>query len=52
MGLAPKKRKAAKIVGNNEDDAEVEAEKPTDKTSKKPKKKAKVLTLSFGDDDP
>jgi hypothetical protein len=47
VGKASKKRKAAKVIGG-EVAADVEKES---KPAKKPKKKAKAVKLSFGDDE-
>lgn len=55
VGTHAKKRKAAKIVGGDQDDGENEAERNNEKsvakTAKKPKKKAKAVKLTFGDED-
>ncbi|USP78230.1 uncharacterized protein yc1106_05504 [Curvularia clavata] len=57
VGTNAKKRKAAKIIGGDQDDgtgeneAERNNEKPATKTAKKPKKKAKAVKLTFGDED-
>jgi hypothetical protein len=50
VGILAKKRKAAKIIGNDDDDSEPLLSAPAPK-SKKPKKKAKPVKLSFNDDD-
>lgn len=51
VGKASKKRKAAKIIGEEQqDDKSDKSTKPGDtKVNKKPKKKAKPVKLSFGD---
>ncbi|KAF2748891.1 hypothetical protein M011DRAFT_476258 [Sporormia fimetaria CBS 119925] len=50
---ASKKRKAVKIVGNDEDAGsnaqDFVTKKPSNQGVKKPKKKAKIIKLSFGD---
>lgn len=55
VGGLPKKRKAAKIVGQDDDeDAETsKTQTGSDKDAKKPpkKKKTKAIKLSFGDDE-
>ncbi|EUC51149.1 hypothetical protein COCMIDRAFT_31705 [Bipolaris oryzae ATCC 44560] len=55
VGANTKKRKAAKIIGDDQGDSksqvERDAEKPTIKPAKKPKKKAKAVKLTFGDED-
>ncbi|KAH7555565.1 hypothetical protein BM1_07188 [Bipolaris maydis] len=55
VGANTKKRKAAKIIGDDQGDGrseiEGDAEKPTTKPAKKPKKKAKAVKLTFGDED-
>lgn len=55
VGANTKKRKAAKIIGDDQGDSrsevERDAEKPTTKPAKKPKKKAKAVKLTFGDED-
>ncbi|EOA90402.1 hypothetical protein ACJQWK_08068 [Exserohilum turcicum] len=55
VGANAKKRKAAKIIGDGQGDSKDEAErddyKPAAKTTKKPKKKAKAVKLTFGDED-
>lgn len=55
VGTSSKKRKAAKIIGDDQGDGTTEAdrdsEKPAPKTAKKPKKKAKAVKLTFGDDE-
>ena len=55
-GTATKKRKAAKVVGEDEDgsatvDSEVHGESSPKKAIKKTKKKAKPIKLAFNDDD-
>lgn len=56
VGTNAKKRKAAKIIGGDqgggtgEDEAARDNEKPATKTAKKPKKKAKAVKLTFGDE--
>ncbi|KAF2028623.1 hypothetical protein EK21DRAFT_101662 [Setomelanomma holmii] len=55
VGAATKKRKAAKIVGDEQVDSKEEAGKSEKGTggrvTKKRKKKAKVVKLTFGDDE-
>lgn len=53
IGGLPKKRKAAKIVGQDDDEAIDTSTTPGNKDAKKPpkKKKAKAIKLSFGDDE-
>lgn len=48
VGKATKKRKAVKVIGGDEGEDEV-GEKTKTKPAKKPKKKAKPVKLSFGD---
>ncbi|KAF2015023.1 hypothetical protein BU24DRAFT_226873 [Aaosphaeria arxii CBS 175.79] len=53
VGKMTKKRKAIKVIGadaEDEEDSKPNA-KPDGKAVKKPKKKAKVVKLSFGDDE-
>lgn len=50
VGKSTKKRKAAKIIGAEEQNEEP-AKKTDSKVTKKPKKKAKPVKLSFGDQD-
>ncbi|KAM3422736.1 hypothetical protein BST61_g221 [Cercospora zeina] len=51
-GTAQKKRKAAKVVGNDNDPhADGDTISSTQKQSKKPKKKQKTVKLAFNDDD-
>lgn len=51
-GTAQKKRKAAKVIGND-DESQVDGEtiSSTQKQSKKPRKKQKSVKLAFNDDD-
>jgi hypothetical protein len=55
VGANAKKRKAVKIIGDDQGDSKSEvekgAEKPATKAAKKPKKKAKAVKLTFGDED-
>jgi hypothetical protein len=55
VGANAKKRKAAKIIGDDQDESEKEGEadvkKPDAKSAKKPKKKAKAVKLTFGEDE-
>tara|TARA_R110002003_G_scaffold235_14_gene17068 strand:- start:20663 stop:21076 length:414 start_codon:yes stop_codon:yes gene_type:complete len=55
VGAATKKRKAAKIISDEQEESKKEAgksEKATDgKVTKKPKKKAKAVKLTFGDEE-
>ena len=54
VGANAKKRKAAKVIGDEQEDSK---DKPKDvntaetKTVKKPKKKAKAVKLTFGDEE-
>ena len=54
VGSNAKKRKAAKVIGDEQEDSK---DKPKDvntaetKTVKKPKKKAKAVKLTFGDEE-
>jgi hypothetical protein len=51
IGAGSKKRKAAKII-NEEQDEDLKATKQTDvKVTKKPKKKGKAVKLTFGDEE-
>lgn len=50
VGMAQKKRKAAKIVGADEADADGKSD--ATQNVKKPKKKTKALALSFEDNEP
>lgn len=55
VGANAKKRKAAKIIGEDQEHGKGEVEqkdkKPDTKAVKKPKKKAKAVKLTFGDED-
>lgn len=51
VGKPTKKRKIAKIVGEEKDDAPKESKTPDAKPAKKVKKKAKPVKLSFGDEE-
>lgn len=52
-GLGSKKRKVARVVGEESDDDQVNGDQTESKvaTKTKPKKKAKPIKLSFGDDE-
>ena len=52
VSKSTKKRKAVKVIGSNDDEGEAIADatdKKDAKVTKKPKKKAKTVKLSFGD---
>jgi hypothetical protein len=55
VGANAKKRKAAKVISDDQDESKVRGEtdvkKPEAKSVKKPKKKAKAVKLTFGDED-
>jgi hypothetical protein len=55
VGAASKKRKAAKIVNEEHEEVKPDASKdgkqPDPKITKKPKKKAKAVKLTFGEDE-
>jgi hypothetical protein len=55
VGANAKKRKAAKIIGDDQDEsnegAEKDVKKPDAKPAKKSKKKAKAVKLTFGEDE-
>ncbi|KAI4672920.1 uncharacterized protein J4E78_001423 [Alternaria triticimaculans] len=55
VGAFSKKRKAAKIIGDGQDESkkgeEADVKKPEAKPVKKPKKKAKAVKLTFGEDE-
>ena len=51
VGKATKKRKAAKIIGEQKDEGVKESTEPEAKVVKKAKKKAKAVKLTFGDDE-
>ncbi|KAF9693000.1 hypothetical protein EKO04_009172 [Ascochyta lentis] len=54
VGANAKKRKAAKIISDEQDESKDEpkdVKKPDAKTVKKPKKKAKAVKLTFGDEE-
>ena len=54
VGANAKKRKAAKIIGDDQDgskEGETDVKKPEAKSAKKPKKKAKAVKLTFGEDE-
>ena len=55
VGAVSKKRKAAKIIGDDQDESkkgeEADVKKPEAKSVKKPKKKAKAVKLTFGEDE-
>ncbi|KAH6883077.1 hypothetical protein BKA58DRAFT_434832 [Alternaria rosae] len=55
VGAVSKKRKAAKIIGDDQDESmkgeETDVKKPETKSVKKPKKKAKAVKLTFGEDE-
>jgi hypothetical protein len=54
VGANTKKRKAAKIISDKQEDGKDEskdAKKDDTKTVKKPKKKAKAVKLTFGDEE-
>lgn len=51
VGAATKKRKVAKIIGEETtENGEKDAKKTDEKPAKKPKKKTKAIKLSFGDE--
>lgn len=54
VGSNAKKRKAAKIISDEQEDDKAQSKstlKPDTKTVKKPKKKAKAVKLTFGDEE-
>lgn len=53
VGANAKKRKVAKIVGNEQDDAVLgqTSKKQDTKSTRKPKKKANAVKLTFGDEE-
>lgn len=54
VGANTKKRKAAKVIGDEQEDSKDEpkdVKKAETKTVKKPKKKAKAVKLTFGDEE-
>ncbi|KAI4940133.1 uncharacterized protein J4E92_001421 [Alternaria infectoria] len=55
VGAVSKKRKVAKIIGDDQDESkkgeEADVKKPEAKSAKKPKKKAKAVKLTFGEDE-
>jgi delta 1-pyrroline-5-carboxylate dehydrogenase len=55
VGAATRKRKAAKIIGDDQDEGDEvagkDAKSPGAKVIKKPKKKSKAVKLTFGDEE-
>jgi hypothetical protein len=51
VGKTTKKRKAAKVIGDEQDEGSQDSKVPEKKVLKKGKKKSKPVKLSFGDDE-
>jgi hypothetical protein len=50
VGKATKKRKVAKVIGEEKEEESIESKEPEKKVVKKAKKKGKPVKLSFGDE--
>lgn len=51
VGQTTKKRKVAKVIGEEKEDEETDSKLPEKKVAKKTKKKGKPVKLSFGDEE-
>jgi hypothetical protein len=51
VGAGSKKRKAAKVISEEQDEDGKAPRQPDAKVTKKPKKKAKAVKLTFGDEE-